>query len=238
MSAAGAGGRRAALVAAWRRWTAKWDALSQRERVLILAAATVLVTLPGYTLLLGPALARQRQLADQIAQQKSQAATLETQLRALAERLRADPDAAARKQLELSRQQLARVDHALADLEKGLVSPESMATLLEDMLRRDGMPRLIALKTLPAAALATDDQAKPGAKAPASSAEKGHGVYRHGVELTVEGGYPDLLRYLTQLEALPWRMFWSKIEIKADYPKATMTLTLYTLSLDPTWLSI
>ncbi len=230
--------------AAWRRMAGRIDALNLRERVLILAAAAALLVALFHALLLGPALARQQQLSRQVARQQGQMAAMEAQARAFAGRRNADPNAAARGRLEQLRRQLGQIDGSLADLQKGLVSPENMASLLEDMLRRDGMPRLVALKTLPTSSLASEEDGKTQVKGaapvvqPPSAAAAQHAVYKHGVELTLEGSYPDLLRYLTQLEALPWRMFWSKIEIKAEYPKVTMTLTLYTLSLDQTWLSI
>jgi len=64
-------------------------------------------------------------------------------------------------------------------------------------------------------------------------------VYKHGVELVVKGNYTDLTQYLTRLEGLPWQMFWGKAELKVEeYPKAALTLTLFTLSLDKTWLRI
>ena len=64
-------------------------------------------------------------------------------------------------------------------------------------------------------------------------------VYKHGVELVVKGSYADLTQYLMRLEGLPWQMFWGKAELKVEeYPKATLTLTLFTLSLDKTWLRI
>ena len=64
-------------------------------------------------------------------------------------------------------------------------------------------------------------------------------MYKHGVEITVRGAYTDLYDYLIQLEQLPWHMFWGKLNVSTqDYPEITMTITVYTLSLDKTWLSV
>jgi MSHA biogenesis protein MshJ len=64
-------------------------------------------------------------------------------------------------------------------------------------------------------------------------------VYKHGIELTVEGAYLDLLRYQERLEKLPWHMFFARTSVdSSDYPKVRMTITLYTLSLEEAWLVV
>lgn len=55
----------------------------------------------------------------------------------------------------------------------------------------------------------------------------------------MQGSYLDLLSYLRTLEALPWHMLWGRISLVADkYPQSTLTITIYTLSLNETWLSL
>jgi MSHA biogenesis protein MshJ len=64
-------------------------------------------------------------------------------------------------------------------------------------------------------------------------------VYRHGIEITVTGAYLDLLGYLADLERLPTQLYWSSLEIDASrYPRHTMRLVVYTLSLDRAWLNV
>jgi MSHA biogenesis protein MshJ len=64
-------------------------------------------------------------------------------------------------------------------------------------------------------------------------------IYKHGVEITLRGGYLDMLDYLTQLERFPLRMYWGQMQLDASNPAyATMVLTVYTLSLDKAWLRI
>ena len=64
-------------------------------------------------------------------------------------------------------------------------------------------------------------------------------IYRHALELTVSGAYLDLYAYLRQLEGLPTRLYWRKADLAAgDYPKVVLRLTVYTLSFDPSWMSV
>ena len=47
------------------------------------------------------------------------------------------------------------------------------------------------------------------------------------------------MRYLSALERFPLRMFWKEVDLAAtDYPKITMKLTVYTLSLERAWLVV
>ena len=47
----------------------------------------------------------------------------------------------------------------------------------------------------------------------------------------------DLLAYLRSLEAAPHRVLWGDMQLKAgEYPRVTLQLKLYTLSLEATWL--
>jgi MSHA biogenesis protein MshJ len=226
----------------WHNLAERVDAMSLRERALIfLAAVLVLVTLVN-TLLIGPLLKRQSELSRQIVQTQFQTKALQTQLQAMATAKSADPDAALRTRLQQMQQDMASADTALRDFQSGLVSPQQMAAMLEDILLRNRALRLVSLKTLPTqnlAAAVEEAATQATAAQPAAAPAPQDGVFRHGVEITVQGSYADLLRYLTAMESSPYRMFWGKADLKADsYPKATLTLTLYTLSLDKAWLTI
>src|SRR4029077_16375902 len=134
--------------------------------------------------------------------------------------------------------QLGGYDKELRGVQQGLVPPNRMGKVLEDMLNRDSHVRLVKLRTLPVASLiepaAAADAA--GAKPPVPGKNL---VYKHGIELTVEGAYLDLLEYQARLEKLPWRMFFARTSVNsADYPKVFMTITLYTLSLEEAWLVV
>jgi MSHA biogenesis protein MshJ len=65
------------------------------------------------------------------------------------------------------------------------------------------------------------------------------GLFRHGIELTVSGGYSDLYEYLKILEHLPSQLYWGRAElVVADYPAISLKLTLYTVSFNRAWLVV
>jgi len=76
------------------------------------------------------------------------------------------------------------------------------------------------------------------AAAKAAVKEADSHVYKHGVEIVVQGSYLDLLAYVSRLERQPWQMYWGRTVVSAEYPKVMVALTLYTLSLDKSWLVV
>jgi len=57
--------------------------------------------------------------------------------------------------------------------------------------------------------------------------------------MTLQGSYADLHDYLARLEQSQWRMFWWRARLSTeDSPRLTLTVTLYTLSLDKGWLEV
>lgn len=226
----------------WQNLADRVDAMSLRERVLIFAAAALLLITLANMLLIDPLLSRQSVLSRQVVQTQAQTNALQAQIQVLASARNVDPDEALRARLQQMQEEMSGADAVLRDFQSGLVSPQQMPAMLEDILLRNRALRLVSLKTLPTQDLAVaveeaaaQAEGKGTTPAPAQQA----GVFRHGVEITVQGSYADLLRYLTAMEASPYRMFWGKADLKTDaYPKATLTLTLYTLSLDKAWLAI
>ncbi|HYJ17804.1 MAG TPA: MSHA biogenesis protein MshJ [Burkholderiales bacterium] len=223
----------------WRSYGRKFDALSMRERVMVFAATMGVIVLLGYEFGLSKSLTQNSRLSAQIAQHESEIAISQQQSQILTRSLSQDPNEAVRKQIAALEAQIAERDLMVRGVQKGLVPPTRMAAVLENMLNRSREVQLVSMKTLPVTTLVerpADAARDEGAVA--VSADQ-HQVYKHGVEITLQGNYIDLMDYLAKLEKLPWQMFWAKTRMDAsDYPKVRVTLTLYTLSLDKAWLVV
>ncbi len=241
MSEENPGGMKKALTARLQ----KFDSLSMRERVMV-AAASVAVTFFLVDALLLSAWSRQNAgLKASIAEQGAESERVSAQLRELQARVSSHPDAQARARIQEIEQKIAAIDAGLQSSAKQLVPPERMATLLEDLLKRNRRLQLVKMATLPAEMLLSRDQGvpgQPGAEQPtAAAAQAGsqNNIFKHGVELTLRGSYFDMLDYLAQIESLPWQMYWGRLKLDArEYNRPVLTLTLYTLSLDKVWLTI
>ena len=130
-----------------------------------------------------------------------------------------------------------------AVMENSLVPPERMPNLLEALIGRNSGLRLISLRTLPVTPVLDKGAAKaPEGALPADKpveAPPAAGLYKHGVEIRLEGGYQELAAYLARLEKSPQKLLWSSASLSADkHPKLVLTLTVFTLSLDRTWLIV
>ncbi len=212
----------------------KIDALSLRERAIVFVTIAFALVFLVNRFVLEPQLSRQKQLAAQASQDRARTNEVRVLIEQRIKAREIDPDAAERARLQALTGQYAQMQDRLLGLHQGLVPPERMATLLEDILKRHGGLRLLTLKTLPAVAVNQQGDTNTAAAAPAAAA-----IYRHGVEITVQGSYPDMLRYMNELEAMPWQLFWGRATLAVEaYPQATLTLTMYTLSLDKTWLNL
>ena len=223
----------------WEKLVGKVDGMSLRERMLIFAAIAFLLVTLAQVLFLDPLLAEQKKFSTQVVQQQEKMKEIQAQIGALLQAKKDDSVSPLRQRLSKIKQQLAEGDTYLQSRRDRLVQPERMAELLEQVLNKNGQLQLVNLQTIAAAPL-IEKMARPeGAGASPASAEPDKQVFRHGVQITVRGSYLDLLQYLTALEQLPTKMFWGMAKMNVvQYPSAELTLTLYTLSLDKTWLQI
>lgn len=244
----------------------KWAmALSLRERLMAFGAAAALLLFLAYQLVLEPGWAKQRALRDAMLQQRAQTAAIEVELAQLDAASRLDPDKELRESLLRLQEDGAALRVSLRTAQKGMVAPEKMSPLLQQMMQGHGKLRLVSLKSMPpqgmvdgqfpaatsdeSGAVAAPTPAKPTvvtATATAATATPAPPpppqpslLFRHGVQLVVEGGYPDMINYLQALERMPTRLFWGGAALDAQkYPQARLTLTLYTLSLDQKWIAL
>jgi MSHA biogenesis protein MshJ len=225
----------------WRQLTARFEALQTRERALVLAAAVFGTALVYDTLALQPLEARKKRLTQQVAESRQNIRVADNLVKA--QETIVDPSAVKRSYREALVKQLAEIDQNMQGLQRGLVPPERMAKVLEDMLAGSRGLQVMSLRTLPAQRADT-----PGAPPPAKGADKGakpapqapeRTVYEHSFEIVLQGSYADLHEYLAGLEKLPWRMFWARLAVNTDsHPVLRVTLRVQTLSLSKAWLVV
>lgn len=225
----------------WELARGKIDGMSLRERAMIFAAAAFVVISLMNTFLLEPLLSRQKALSAELVQQQEKMKESQGQMQALLQAKSEDERSPLRKRLEQLRQQLQEQDGYLQSRRDRLVEPGKMANMLEQVLNRNGKLELVSLNTLPVGLLIEKPLPAGMTAQPATTDLPGgqKQIFKHGVKITVRGSYLDLLQYLTALEQMPVQMFWGEANLSVDrYPAATLTLTLYTLSLDKTWLAV
>lgn len=216
----------------WQKLAARFDAFSPRERAMIAAAAIGGVLMIGFTLFVDPASVANRNLRQSIERQDGEIAALQVQIAALDAQLRSDPDAGRKAEIKNLTQAIRAASEQIEKMESGLVPPERMNAVLESILRRHPGLRVVSLKTLaptPMLAPKNEKDALP----------REFELFRHGVEIRLEGSYNDLHSYLAQLEQGPQKLIWGEARLAVtDHPKAILTLVVYTLNSDKAWLTI
>ena len=226
----------------WQKLTARFNALAQRERALVSAAIVAGTVFVFHAVAIDPLLVRQGRLLQQLTEARQNIRNEDVLMKAAETRV--DPDAVKRSYRDALRKQLAEIDASMQGLQAGLVPPERMAKLLEEMTAGSRGVQLVALRTLPVQRF--ENPGTPAAPVPAPGGkevkpaprEPERSIYQHGVEVTLQGSYGDIHEYLARLERSPQRMFWGRLNLESAYPRLTVTLTVHTLSLSKAWLVV
>ncbi len=220
----------------WSRLNDRYVAMTQRERLLVALAIVFGPLLIGYTLFVDPPSARARGLETTLAGESASAARLQAEVAGMQQQLAIDPDAGRKADLAALTAERGKLDEQLRQFSSVLVRPEQMNGLLESLLSRHAGLRLVSLKTLAPQSVLPVAALKEGEARPA---ERSFDLFRHGVEIRLEGNYGQLQAYLGQLEKLQQKLLWGPLSYRViDYPRAEMTLVVYTLSPDKTWLAL
>jgi MSHA biogenesis protein MshJ len=189
--------------------------LSTRERVLALAAFLGVVYFVFELSLLRPQQAEAKALREQIAQQEAELAAFNGALQTLAARGKTDPLAAQRAERAQLRDTVAQGEAVIGRA----AAQVRMGEVIRSMVASTPGLTLVSLKTLP---VETFFQG-------ASST-----LYKHGIDVTVQGSYAALIPYLRAMERNANGIFWNQVKLDVvAYPDATLKITVYTLSARP-----
>jgi MSHA biogenesis protein MshJ len=212
------------------------DRLSLRERLFLFAAGLFVIGGLWQAVLAAPLEARERAANEQVIALQDRLSQLDAALMTAA----AGVTEGMPEQLDRVRALRASVearDEEIRVFTADLVDPLEMRAVLEELLRRQRGLTLVSAVNRPAQLVIEEESAETeAAAAPPSAAPK---LYRHSLVLTLRGDYLDVLRYLEDVERLPWRLYWSRLELSIDeYPVNDVVLEVATLSLDEEWIGV
>lgn len=202
----------------------RYDSLSLRERVLVFATMLAITLAIWYGTLMQPLSARaeaNKATIDKLQRSTSNAnSALENQVLQMA-----GAGNAVQAQLVDASRRLAEIDASLDEHAAQLIDPAEMAQILEEVLTEQTDLRLIRIRNLAPEMLTTGDEESPVT------------LYRHGLEIEVEGDYLACVDYLTEIEALPWRLYWQAFDLSVlTYPENRIRIEVSTLSLAEEWI--
>ncbi|MGH8442344.1 MAG: type II secretion system protein GspM [Nevskiaceae bacterium] len=211
----------------------RYDQLSLRERILVLAATLLLLALIWNSTFIAPLDKERKSRVGQIEAVRAEIAGLEQSIEALVAQGATEGQQPSHASADALKAEIEEIDRRLAGVTSGLIAPKEMSHVLEQVLGRAKRLTLLSLRTLPPEAVIA-----PGTAAAQPGAASAAQIYKHGVELELNGGYLEALYFLQALEALPWRFLWDRVEYTADGAQGTLKLRVYTLGLDEGWIGV
>ena len=225
----------------------KIDGLNLRERAMVLCGILLVMYFALDLFALQPLQDSQKKVQNALLQKNAEMAALNARLQQILETGKDSEEERNKLEIQQLRQDLAALDKALNEATASLVTPQQMAKLLQMVLGQTNGLRLKKVTSLGSSPLllsGTADQAgQPGATGDETTPEVDGTVantaYKHGLQIEFEGDFFATLEYMRKLEELEWNFFWDGISFKViDYPEASATLSLYTISMDKIWIGV
>lgn len=215
------------------------DERDRRERLLLAVTLAVVVLVAWNGLLRAPVAERRAVAVDSVAQLKGDIAAFEESRAGIEEKIARLQNDSGTSAVDRVRQRLEALDEVLAQRTARLISPDQMVRALRDVVNADAEVSLVRLRNAGATPVITEPKGQAADGESATDADGIPRVYRHDVELVVEGRYLALLAYLERLEGLEWQFQWEAITVEVrDYPVTRATVTLSTLSLAEDWIGV
>jgi MSHA biogenesis protein MshJ len=213
--------------------------LKPRERVVLAACALVFLFVLLEFGVMRPQRAEVKRLQQQIDRNEQESSALMKSLQIA--RGSAAPDQAAT--LKAERDKMVEViQRAQTILQSNAASGNAVEGLRSLTNIQAGL-KLVALRTIPpepivvANASPTIASKAAGSAQPATSAASAAPaataaplqIFRSGVEMTVQGGYPALVAFMSSVEKSAPRLLWGDVNLETSYPESRLRLTLYSI---------
>ena len=215
----------------WNQFVKAVNARKQEERIVLLLAFLVVLGYGGFILFIEPLQLARADMERRITVTNTQIVEESNLQNEINSNFSKDPDAAAKRRQEELLTELRAADAQLDELYGQLIDPREMSTMLTNILQRETALELVSLSNRPGQLLLAPDAA--------SASPVGVELFRHGLQMVFEGSYIDTVRYLQSLEGLQSNFFWERMEYSViDYPKARITLDIYTLSTQRGWIGV
>jgi MSHA biogenesis protein MshJ len=210
----------------------KWlGARHARERAIVLAAGLGMLGLIWVTFVHDVLKAAQEEESRNIAIAQSTIAEEQNRQNEIRGTFTTDPNAFAQTRQRELREAANDANARLNQLYGDLISPTQMTQVLVTLLRRETTLNLLSLDNLPSEPLISGIATPGEDDAAAASSVPAVQVFKHGMHLVFEGSFLDTVYYLRSLEKLDSNFFWENLKFElSEYPKAQISLDIYTLS--------
>ncbi len=149
------------------------------------------------------------------------------------------------QETELVRTQISEIEKRMSAEIEGLVPPQAIVAVLEELLEETPGLRLIRLESEPPhqiGAEGSDDETNGSSATNWEDPQPIAGVetlYRHGVRIEIEGDFSSTLDYLERVEHSEWHLMWDSLDYRVEtYPTAIITIDFHTISQSEEWIGV
>lgn len=213
------------------------DARKPEERVLLLAVVLLVLGLVWLTFVHDVATANLADLQRRTTVLDGQIAAEAVTQADITATYTTDPNAFAVNRIQELRAALLSTDERLDELYGELISPQQMSLVLTSLLQSETSLDLVSLENTAPEMLVTSTALVDAAGAVAGSG--GVDIFKHGLRMVFEGEYLETVRFLRNLERLENSFFWENLDFEVTaYPRATITVDIYTLSSERGWIGV
>jgi MSHA biogenesis protein MshJ len=228
-----------------RQWQKAIDALKVSERLLLFVIAVVLVFGLLHNGLMDSAIQKKTFMSREYEQIKSQIIQHKSEKKQFEMMLLAGVNKTKLARVEKLNAELSRLDERIQASMLTLIPPKLMPQVLETVLLENNSLQLISLENRPVASIIEQGPEQPSA-VPSPQNAKGQainkdlsGLYKHSFVISLEGDYPAAVEYFESLSDLPWRFNWDSLHYQViQYPKASISLEVHTVSLSEGWIGV
>ncbi len=214
----------------WVKYQTKFSTLLMREKVLTLFTGLFIIFYLSYVFLI-------EEIANDLTQvKKKQQAVSEqlqqanTQIDMLQQALKVDYTSELKAQIAETNSKLELINQRFDMFSNGFVSPQRMPELLRHLLVDRSDIKLIEMKVLPVIAIDAEQ---------VGQLETETLFYEHSIQLTLQGGYFSLEKYLASVKNGPHKLLVKVFNYQViGYPKAELTIEIATVSANEKFLAL
>lgn len=195
-----------------------------RERLLLILVMAVVVWVAIDFLWVASIRDQRATVGAQIEAQQTKIRDYQGQIGRLPAKKLENPNVATKKEIDQINASLSALEGKLGTVVRSLINGDLLFLALEDVLNRTEGLVLLGLNTLP-----MERMFQQSTQRRESEVE----LYKHTIQLRIQGRYFPIVSYLKKLESLPYQFYWEKLDYrKGDNGLWVATLEVYTLSMD------
>lgn len=211
----------------------RFAALQKRERLLILLGIWAAIVMLSDYFVIQPSLIKLDGLKQQYAVVNESQMAVHREMQEKEILVDADINLPVRNRINSLRASKLNLETLLHDKVADMIDPVTMREILHLIFTQQQGLKLVEVKNQHASEITVEEKIAEGEEGSKTEMVKkqGLGLFIHPVTLQFEGEYKDVLKFVNNLESLPWKFYWHEMQYEVvRYPKASITLNISTLS--------